>query len=337
MLEEDDISPLNLGMISAFYYVNYITIEAFNLSLKSNTKRRGLLEIICAAAEFEDIPIRHHEEEALRRIYDRVPVKVDDRNFNDPHFKANILLQAHFSRIQLTPDLESDQNSILLKVTRLIQACVDVISSNGWLNPAIKAMELSQMSVQALWAHDSPLRQIPHLTQDTIAELAKRNVEQVFDLMEMEDQERTQVLGLDKARLAQVANFVNRYPNIEVQLELEEERVKEGDTCTLKISLEREHEDDEDDIGPVIAPLYPAPKDEGWWLVIGDNKTNDLLAIKRVNLVMQHTLSLQFSAPEKAGNYDLVLYFMCDSYMGVDQDFEFKLHVDPNEDVDMTE
>ena len=32
-----------------------------------------------------------------------------------------------------------------LQAMRLIQACVDVLSSNGWLSPAITAMELAQM------------------------------------------------------------------------------------------------------------------------------------------------------------------------------------------------
>ena len=38
--------------------------------------------------------------------------------------------------------------TILGKAIRLIQACVDVLSSNGWLSPAIAAMELAQMVTQ---------------------------------------------------------------------------------------------------------------------------------------------------------------------------------------------
>ena len=38
----------------------------------------------------------------------------------------------------------------LFQAMRLIQACVDVLSSNGWLSPALAAMELAQMVRQAL-------------------------------------------------------------------------------------------------------------------------------------------------------------------------------------------
>lgn len=57
---------------------------------------------------------------------------------------------------------------VLLDSVRLLQAVVDVISSNGWLKPALEAMELSQMMVQGVWAKDSYLRQIPHFSPDVI-------------------------------------------------------------------------------------------------------------------------------------------------------------------------
>lgn len=44
---------------------------------------------------------------------------------------------------------------------------VDVISSNGWLVPALAAMEIAQMTTQGLWDDDSPLMQLPHLSKET--------------------------------------------------------------------------------------------------------------------------------------------------------------------------
>lgn len=327
LVEDDEISPLNLGMISAYYYINYVTIEAFSLSLKPKTKIRGLLEIISAASEFDDIPIRHHEDATLRKIYDFVDVKVDNPNFNDPHFKSNILLQAHFSRLQLPPDLESDQRILLERIIRLLQACVDVISTNGWLNPALATMELSQMCVQAMWDRDSPLKQIPHLTQKMLEDLAENNVKEVFDLMEMSDEKRAKIFEeLDKPRMSNVAKFVNRYPNITVEYSAPEKTIQ-GQSCSVSISLEREQEGE---VGPVIAPYFPIEKDEGWWLVIGDPKSKYLLAIKRVHFQSKYELSLDFK-PEISGKQELVLYFMCDSYIGVDQEFEFTVDVEAAE------
>ena len=57
-------------------------------------------------------------------------------------------MQAHLSRIQLSAELQQDTELILSKAIRLIQASVDVLISNGWLSPAIAAMELAQMVTQ---------------------------------------------------------------------------------------------------------------------------------------------------------------------------------------------
>jgi Sec63 Brl domain len=86
-------------------------------------------------------------------------------NYNAPYFKTFLLLQAHFSHLQLPPDLVSDQALVLGKVLNLLAACVDVMSSNVYLN-ALGAMDLSQMCVQAMWETDSPLKQILHFNPD---------------------------------------------------------------------------------------------------------------------------------------------------------------------------
>ncbi|KAL1920366.1 uncharacterized protein VTP21DRAFT_743 [Calcarisporiella thermophila] len=333
--DEIDVSPLNLGMIAAYYNINYVTVEIFNRSLKAGTKIKGLLEIIASAAEFESIPMRHHEEDLLRRVHDRVPVKLATPRYNSPHIKTNLLLQAHFSRIQLPPDLQSDQALILGRIIPLLHACVDVISSSGWLSPALAAMELAQMCVQAAWDRDSPLKQIPHFTDAIIARCTERGVESVFDLIELDDADRNELLkGIDSARMRQVARFVNAYPNIELGFEVgdgENEEVQTGESVPLRVKLERESDEDEDEnsLTSVVAPFFPHKKDESWWIVVSDPATKSLLAIKRVTVQRQLATKLEFSAPSREGVHKLRIYFMCDSYMGCDQEFDFELKVVP--------
>jgi pre-mRNA-splicing helicase BRR2 len=68
--------------------------------------------------------------------------------------------------IACSAELQQDTEIILSKAIRLIQACVDVLSSNGWLSPAIAAMELAQMVTQAMWSKDSYLKQLPHFNKE---------------------------------------------------------------------------------------------------------------------------------------------------------------------------
>lgn len=46
--------------------------ELFSMSLNAKTKIRGLIEIISNAAEYKNIPIRHHEDTLLRQVNRRV-------------------------------------------------------------------------------------------------------------------------------------------------------------------------------------------------------------------------------------------------------------------------
>ncbi|XP_034244319.1 putative U5 small nuclear ribonucleoprotein 200 kDa helicase isoform X1 [Thrips palmi] len=326
--DEMDCLPLNLGMIAAYYYINYTTIELFSLSLNSKTKIRGLLEIISSAAEYEDVPVRHHEDAVLRQLASKLPNKPSGSGgapvrYNDPHVKTNLLIQAHLSRIQLSAELQGDTELILSRAIRLIQACVDVLSSNGWLAPAVAAMELAQMATQAMWSKDSYLKQLPHFTTDMIKRCSEKNVETVFDIMELEDDDRSKLLQLSDTEMADVARFCNRYPNIELSYEVvDKDQLQSGSPVNVNVSLERE----DDVTGPVIAPFFPQKREEGWWVVIGDPKTNSLLSIKRLTLQQRANVKLDFVAPSP-GHHSYTLYFMSDAYLGCDQEYKFSIDV----------
>ena len=107
-------------MIAAYYYINYRTIELFSKTLTAKTKIRSLLDIISSAAEFENLPIRYHEESALKQLSAKLPSKLDPKSkFNDPHVKANVLLQSHLSRLPISAELQQDTNEILIIVNIL--------------------------------------------------------------------------------------------------------------------------------------------------------------------------------------------------------------------------
>lgn len=322
--EEMDVSPLNLGMIAAYYYINYTTIELFSVSLNAKTKLRGLIEIISSAYEYERLPIRHHEDATLKQLMNRVPHKVTNPKYNDPHVKTNLLIQAHMSRMQLSAEMQSDTETILGKAMRLVQACVDVLSSNGWLSPALAAMELAQMVTQAMWSKDSYLKQIPHFNPEIIKRCVDKGVESVFDIMDLEDEERNKLLRLDDSQMQDVARFCNRYPNIELSFEVhDKDNITAGAPVNVIVDLDREDEQP----GPVIAPFFPQKREEGWWLVVGDTKNNGLISIKRLTLQQKAKVKLDFVAPSSPGNYSYTLFFMCDTYMGCDQEYPFKINV----------
>ncbi|KAI5289506.1 DEIH-box ATPase, partial [Ascosphaera aggregata] len=330
--EDDTVSPLNAAMIAAHYNVLFETMQTFLLSLKSRTKLKGILEIVTAATEFESIQVRRHEEGILRRVYDRVPVKMSQPVYDSPHFKAFILLQAHFSRMQLPIDLVKDQEVVLSKVLHLLSACVDVLSSEGHLN-AMHAMEISQMVVQAMWDRDSPLKQIPHFDTEQIKVANEFGINDIFEFMEAMDPSENkdyarlvQRLGLSNKQLEQAAQFTNnKYPNVDLDFTVvDPENIKAGEPAYLDIKIERDVEEDEEVDLTVSAPFYPEKKMESWWLVVGEEKTNSLLAVKPVVIHRALSVRLEYIVPSP-GEHELSLFLMSDSYIGVDQDPTFKV------------
>jgi len=190
----------------------------------------------------------------------------------------------------------------------------------------LAAMEMAQMCVQAQWSTDSYLKQIPHMTTARLNRAAKKNLDSVFDLTDLEDDERNEVLQMEPNELGDVARFCNRYPNVEVNYMVEDEDdVHSGGPVSVVVNLERD-DDDGSQMGAVVAPFFPQRKDESWWLIVGSPETNGLVSIKKVALQRQASVKLDFVAPAE-GAHSYKLYLMCDSFLGCDQEFDIDLKV----------
>uniref|UniRef100_A0A1I7XD94 SEC63 domain-containing protein n=1 Tax=Heterorhabditis bacteriophora TaxID=37862 RepID=A0A1I7XD94_HETBA len=213
--DDMDTVPLNLGMIAAYYYISYTTIELFSMSLQAKTKLRALIEIISNASEFASVPMRHREDSVLKQLADRLPGQMKNQKFSDPHVKV------------------ISSFKFLIGSLLLIKS----ISSNGWLSPAIHAMELSQMLTQAMYSNESYIKQLPHCNSGLLERAKEKKVESVFELLELEDEDREAVLSMEGAQLADVAKFCNHYPSIEVEHKLGQDTINVLVYTTFKHSI----------------------------------------------------------------------------------------------------
>ena len=139
-------------------------------SLQANTRLRGIFTSNCSCSEFDWlIEVRSGRgstvspSRSLSSSFGATSLK-----FHDPHVKVAILLQCHFSRIELPGELQGDLEIILNRIVPLTMRWLMFwVRMDGWHLP-LAAMEFCQMCVQGLWDSDSPLRQPPHFTAERV-------------------------------------------------------------------------------------------------------------------------------------------------------------------------
>jgi len=79
----------------------------------------------------------------------------------------------------------------------------------------------------------------------------------------------------------------------------------------------------------VHAPLFPEPREEGWWVILGDSARGVLVGISKVGSIEDGGADgkIRFVAPNQEGSFGFVGHLMCDGYLGFDQKFEFRIKV----------
>lgn len=275
-----DLTPTNLGIVCSYYYVRVETLSAFLQHIVENMKLVSIMEMLCEAEELAVFGYRHHEHHLINQILVSIHEKANN--------KAYGLMLMYLHRVSVSGELAQEIRRMLPIWVKLTHSLVDVITSFGYLKPLILTMQLCKMLVQAMWIDDSQLLQV---MDGQVAELLDKQygIKDIGEFANMDDEARDAALtGKDVNRIAEACN---RYPAVTVEYEVLGE---EDGEVGVKVTLARDDELDEKAM-KVICPYYSESKDEYWWVLIGDKKTNRVLTTKRVLLLKsQATLEVQF-------------------------------------------
>lgn len=104
--------------------------------------------------------VRHNEDKLNLALAADVRWPVNADVCDDPHAKANLLLQAHFSRLPLPiADYVTDTRTTLDNSIRLLQAMIDVCADQGWLGNTLALVRMVQArsratALAAVWLAD---------------------------------------------------------------------------------------------------------------------------------------------------------------------------------------
>nr|XP_010936311.1 DExH-box ATP-dependent RNA helicase DExH14 isoform X2 [Elaeis guineensis] len=314
-MNENSVEPLMLGSVASQYYLSYMTVSMFGSNIGPNTSLEVFLHILSAAAEFDELPVRHNEENINRTLSEKVPYLVDQHHLDDPHVKANLLFQAHFSGIELPiSDYITDLKSVLDQSIRIIQAMIDISANSGWLSSTMTCMHLLQMVMQGLWfERDSSLWMLPCMNNDLLIHIKKAGISTLQDL-----------LGLPSANLqrllrqfpsSELYQDLQHFPRVQVKLKLQVEDGKKPPSLNIRL----EKTNSKRLTSRAFAPRFPKIKDEAWWLVLGNVTTSELYALKRVSF--SDRLFTRMELPPTVINpQETKLILVSDCYLGLEQE-----------------
>ncbi|KAI8326544.1 DnaJ-domain-containing protein [Martensiomyces pterosporus] len=156
------------------------TMSLFFKNIREHISQRNLIELVTAASEFteEELKFRPSEEKALNEVFEKVQrasrrnaleiFAVSKKFTSKDAWKANILLHAHFFRIQIDDaDLADQQQQMVITALTLVhRGLLQISAAHNWYSCSTLLMNISQMLVQGVYSHDAPLIQLPGITAE---------------------------------------------------------------------------------------------------------------------------------------------------------------------------
>lgn len=316
-MDGENVESMVLGTIASQYYLSYMTVSMFGSNIGPDTSLEMFLHILSGASEYDELPVRHNEENYNEALSGRVRYMVDKNGLDDPHVKANLLFQAHFSQLELPiSDYVTDLKSVLDQSIRIIQAMIDICANSGWLSASVNCMHLMQMVMQGLWFDkDSSLWMLPCMNEDLLQSLRKGGISTVQQLLDLPGAPLQAMIGNFPA--SRFYQDLQNFPCIRMKLRVEKKDIDGRKSLSLKIKLEKTNR--KQNRSRAFTPRFPKLKDEAWWLVLGNTSTSELYALKRVSFT-DHLVTHMELPSTLTSVQGMKLMLVSDCYIGFEQE-----------------
>lgn len=353
--ENGVIFSTEFGRIASYYYLKHKTIKLLKDCLGGNYSEEHdfseLLRILSNTLEYSELPVRHNEDIMNQALEQNLPVPLGQqsatsfsskahsshpfpKDYESPHCKAFLLLQAHLERLDNLPcsDYITDTNSVLDQAIRILQAMIDICVVQRNLKTAAGVMKLVQCIRQARWPTDSSLTCLPHLSSDMVPNIKfkGRSIESLKELSQYSDNDLDLILSdFSTPAKTEISKILRTIPKYKIDTNIKNSIQKDGywildaaQKYEINIFLKRSV------VKPqrtVYAPKFPKPVAEGLWVMFG--KDDQVLELKRLSPSIKSTdmfCSFRIITPNEPGLYSYTVYFISDCYMGLDQRIDIR-------------
>lgn len=311
--------------------VMYDTYSWFHYTLDQHTLIKSLPEVLAGSAEFRqrNVPKSPEDKQDIGQLMAAVKTQMQKPKFNHPVcVKGNVLMHTHLLRqtSKITnPNLASDLKYMLQVSTSLIDAMISVCQHQDSIQTAQNCIEFGQFVTQAMWVKDSTLLQLPHFTQEEVkhCEKGKAKASTIVEYRSMPEDQRKGMATFSDEQKEDVAKYLAMLPDISVEAKVfvdddEDDKVYEGDLCTVRVTITRNNLKEGEKAGLVHAPHFPYPKQEAWWIILG-TKEGKIINIEKIgNPNREIVHNIKFLAP-RVGEYEFDLFVKSNAYVGLDQ------------------
>lgn len=309
--------------------VMYDTYAWFHHNLNEHTLTKNLPEVLAGSAEFRErnMTKSQADKEELGKILSKVKSHMQKPSYNHPVVvKGNVLLHAHLTRQTdvLSEASQEDLRYMLRLSSSLIDAMISVCKHQESLKSALNCIKFGQFVTQGMWIKDSELLQLPHFTENEAIHCGKGkpSAKTIKQYLTIPNETKKGLKDFSDEQKEDIFKCCELLPNVTVETKVyvdddEDDKVYEGDLCTVSVTLTRNNLEDGEKTGLVHAPRFPFPRREAWWVALG-TKEGKIISIEKVtspDKVVDH--KIRFLAPRK-GQYEFELHVMSNAYIGFD-------------------